>query len=186
MMNVHGRTSTEMDQFAINGICVLIHFQIRWEKNFDENSNTFSHNWKFSNLLVTKWVMLATDVASRSNMSATSSICWRQIWLFCHQHFLLSTSSTNTQKCHQNIVYVTIFLDLKRNPNSRKISRLMKIWFYNMMITISWRKLDNRSLHLFKLVANQGATLQTLVNDLIWPRFRPDSVLKIFTSRFWP
>ena len=49
----------------------------------------------------------------------------------------------------------------------------MKIWFYNTMITISWQKLDNRSLHLFKLVANPGAILQTLVNDLIWPQFWP-------------
>ena len=55
----------------------------------------------------------------------------------------------------------------------------MKIWFYNTTITISWQKLDNRSLHLFKLVANPGATLQTPVNDLIWPLFWPDSDLKI-------
>ena len=39
------------------------------------------------------------------------------------------------------------------------------------MITISWQKPGNRSLHLFKLVASPGAILQTPVNDLIWPQF---------------
>ena len=127
MMNVRERTSTEMDQFAFWGICVLIHFQNRWGKNFRQKFEYFFLDWKISNIFVTKCRWQARYVEDRFDFFVVS--------IFYHLH-------RQPQKCHR-IPKIAAKIFLCHQKEIRIQERFHDWWKYDF--TIWWLQSVGRS-----------------------------------------